>query len=273
MLLLSVPLPALVVSAPSTLTGDIRACSISGRTVLIRLPIGYDAPANRHRRYPVFYLQDGQNLFDGATAFIGGQEWRADETTQELEQRHEIEPVILVALYNAGADRANEYTPVRDEKYKTGGAAETYGKWLSDTVKPFVDSHYRTKTDPANTAIGGSSLGGLLVLHLTLTHPTIWGKAAVLSPSVWWANKAILSTVNALLAPPAVRLYVDTGTAEDDTGDALTNARALRDALLSKGWGENVNFTYREAPDAKHNEAAWAARFGDVLRFLFPVQK
>jgi len=119
--------------------------------------------------------------------------------------------------------------------------------------------------------VGGSSLGALLALHESLAHPDVWGGAAVLSPSVWWADKAILREVRALPRRPAVRLYVSIGGTEDDSGAALTGARDLREALHQAGWRVGGDLFYAEAPGAKHNEAAWAARFGDVLRFLFPA--
>ncbi|MBC7808434.1 MAG: carbohydrate esterase, partial [Akkermansiaceae bacterium] len=137
------PVPALVVAAPCTLSGDIRALAVSGRTVLVRLPRGYDSPTNRDRRYPVFYLLDGQNVFDGATSFIGGNEWRADETADALEASGKIEPVILVAVYNAGANRVNEYTPAKDIKNQVGGGADAYGKWMAETLKPTIDRAFR----------------------------------------------------------------------------------------------------------------------------------
>ncbi|MBC8136331.1 MAG: alpha/beta hydrolase [Fibrella sp.] len=261
------PLPALV-GVPCTLSGDIRALAVSGRTVLVRLPSGYDSPANRNRRYPVFYLLDGQNVFDGATAFIGGNEWKADETADALEAIGKIEPVILVAVYNAGAERVNEYTPVRDAKFKAGGGADTYGKWMAGTLKPTVDRTFRTKTDATNTAIGGSSLGGLFSLHQSLTVPNVWGKAAVLSPSVWWADRAVLRTVSDAPKKP-IHLWVDVGTAEDKEGVALQDAQVLRDALIERGWKPGADLAYREISGAGHNEPAWAARFGDVLIFLF----
>ncbi|RYG79198.1 MAG: alpha/beta hydrolase [Alphaproteobacteria bacterium] len=264
------PVPALI-AAPCTLTGDIRAHAVSGRTVLVRLPTGYDSPANRKRRYPVFYLQDGQNLFDGATSFIGGQEWKADETASLLEARGEIEPVILVAVYNAGTDRMKEYAPYPDTKYKGGGAA-IYGEWLSGILKTFVDATYRTKTDPANTALGGSSLGGLFALHQAITHSEIWGKAAVMSPSAWWADRAILQTVTDTPKKP-IRLWIDIGTREDESGNALKDAQQLRDTLITRGYKPEADFRYAEAPGAAHNEAAWSARFPDVLRYLFGVNK
>lgn len=264
-----VPIPALI-AAPCTLSGDIRALAVSGRTVLVRLPKGYDSPANRARRYPVFYLLDGQNVFDGATSFIGGNEWKADETANALEASGKIEPVILVAIYNAGAERINEYTPVKDAKVKAGGGADVYGKWMTETLKPTIDRSFRTKRDAASTAIGGSSLGGLFSLHQSLTTPTVWGKAAVLSPSVWWADRAILQTVNSGTKKP-VRLWVDIGTAEDKDGGALKDAQALRDALIERGWKTGTDLAYKEAEGAGHNEPAWAARFGQVLIFLFPL--
>ncbi|MBC8139876.1 MAG: alpha/beta hydrolase [Armatimonadetes bacterium] len=260
-------LPATIVAAPCSLSGDIRALAVSGRTVMVRLPVGYDLLINAKRRYPVLYLLDGQNVFDDATAFAG--EWHADETATRLEAAGKIVPVIIVAVYNAGAERVNEYTPVKDAKLNAGGGAVAYGKWMADTLKLAIDRAYRTKTDTANTAIGGSSLGGLFALHQSLTAPNVWGKAAVLSPSVWWAERAILQTVATAPKQP-VRLWVDIGTAEDKSGNALAGAQALRDALTARGYKPGSDFSYTEAVGAAHNEAAWSARFGDALTYLFP---
>jgi enterochelin esterase-like enzyme len=108
-----------------TLTGDIRLhrdfhsqALNNNRDVIVYLPPGYDR--NKQRRYSVLYLHDGQNLFDGATSFIPGQEWRVDETAQTLIARRRIEPLIIVGIYNTGKDRVNEYTPVEDPNYKAG---------------------------------------------------------------------------------------------------------------------------------------------------------
>ncbi len=259
---------AIVVAAPCTLSGDIRALAVSGRTVLVRLPAGYDVPTSAKRRYPVLYLLDGQNVFDDATSFAG--EWHADETVTHLESAGKIEPVIIVAVYNAGANRVNEYTFAKDAKIGAGGGGIAHGKWMTDTLKPTIDRAYRTKPDAANTAIGGSSLGGLFALHQAFIMPNVWGKAAVLSPSVWWANRAILGTV-AANTPARPRLYVSIGTAEDISGNALQDVQALRDALLARGYRLPTDFSYTETSGAAHNEAAWAARFGDALTHLFPL--
>ena len=231
------------------------------RTVLVYLPPGYyDSP---DRRYPVLYLHDGQNLFDGATSFIHGQEWRVDETAERLIKEGKIEPLIIVGIYNTGATRLEEYTPTRDKRGR-GGKGELYGKLLTDDLKPFIDRSYRTKPDAASTALGGSSLGGLISLWVGLQRPDVFGKLAVLSPSVWWDDKAILKAVARKLP---LKLWVDIGSAEGDT--ALPDARLLRDALKEKGWKEGTDLAYQEFDGAQHNEASWAARFDKVLLFLF----
>jgi len=288
-IVLSAPRPAAPAPRPQasaappafhTLLGDIRHHKAfhsrfvaADRDVWVYLPPGYDDAQSRNRRYPVLYLHDGQNVFDGATAFVSGKEWRADETAESLIARKRIEPLIIVAVANAGGDRMKEYTPAVDAKYG-GGGADAYGKMLADDLKPFIDRTYRTQSDAAHTAIGGSSLGGLVSLHLALARPDVWSKVAVFSPSVWWAKREILTEVAALpKRPAATRVYLDIGTAEDKDGDALSGARALRDALVAKGWKSGENLLYAEAEDAAHNEEAWAARVAPMLRFLFPVVK
>jgi predicted alpha/beta superfamily hydrolase len=153
-----------------TLTGDIQAhknfhSNVLGndRDVLVYLPPGYDA--SKGRRYSVLYMQDGQNLFDGATSFIPGQEWRVDETAQRLIGAGKIEPLIIVGIYNT-KDRINEYTAAQDAKYEMGGKADLYGRMLVEELKPFIDGRYRTKKDAQHTGLAGSSLGGLVSLYL-----------------------------------------------------------------------------------------------------------
>lgn len=245
------------------------------RDVLVYLPPGYEK--NKKQRYPVFYLHDGQNLFDGATSFIKGSEWQIDETAQALIKARAIAPVIIVGIYNTGRERVDEYTPTRDAAHDMGGKADLYGRMLVEELKPFIDAEYRTLPEAANTGLGGSSLGGLVSLHLALTYPQTFGRVAVVSPSVWWDNKVILREVEALTKAPTLRIWLDIGTKEG--GNAASNevttkdARLLRDALLAKGWKQGVNLKYFEAEGAEHNERAWAGRVGPMLRFLFPIRR
>jgi predicted alpha/beta superfamily hydrolase len=239
------------------------------RDVIVFLPPGYDAEPER--RYPALYLHDGQNLFDGATAFVKGQDWRVDDTAEALIREGSIDPLIIVGIYNAGAHRVDEYTPTRDRRQRAGGDADAYGRMLTSELKPFIDRTYRTQPGPANTGLGGSSLGGLVTLYLGLRHPDVFGKLAVLSPSVWWDDRVILKTIRQTPIDPRLKIWLDIGTLEG--GKTVREARALRDELVRAGWKLGVDLQYSEIPEAGHNEAAWAARVDPFLRFLFPVKK
>ena len=264
-----------VPQAQHTLTGDFRTHAKfhskflpTDRDVLVYLPPGY--AREKHRRYPVLYLHDGQNLFDGATSFIPGQEWRVDETAQSLIESRAIEPVIIVGIYNTGKERVDEYTPSADPKIKMGGKAELYGRLIVEELKPFIDSHYRTKSDAKDTGLGGSSLGGLVTMYLGLRYPNVFGKLAVVSPSVWWDNRRILGDVSAFGSKQHARIWLDMGT--DEGPNAASDARSLRDALVAKGWRLGADLEYFEAVGAKHTETAWAQRVDPMLRFLFPMK-
>ncbi|HEX8559098.1 MAG TPA: alpha/beta hydrolase-fold protein [Pyrinomonadaceae bacterium] len=236
------------------------------RDVIVYLPPGYGA--DDARRYPVLYMHDGQNLFDGATSFIPGQDWRVGRTAQALVHAQAIEPVIVVGIYNTGCERVEEYTPSPDPRLKVGGKADLYGRLIVEELKPFVDSRYRTKAGPWDTALGGSSLGGLVTMYLGLRYPSVFGKLAVLSPSVWWDGRRILGDVAALAGRTRARVWLDMGTEEG--ANATADARLLRDALVARGWGSDGDLRYFEAVGARHTESAWAERVDPMLRFLFP---
>ena len=119
------------------------------RDVTVYLPPGYES--DDERRYPVLYLHDGQNLFDGTTAFIYGQYWHVGETADALIGARLVEPLIIVGINNTGERRIDEYTPTRDSRRKLGGRADLYGRFLVEELKPFVDSRYRTLADNTNT--------------------------------------------------------------------------------------------------------------------------
>lgn len=242
------------------------------RDIIIYLPPDYYQ--NSTRRYPVFYMHDGQNLFDGNTSFIRGQEWRVDESAERLIIDGVIEPLIIVGIYNTGAERINEYTPSFDDYYQAGGRGDLYGRMLVEELKPMIDARYRTLTLAEHTALGGSSLGGLITIYLGLKYPQVFGKLAVISPSVWWDSRYILGYVNRLEQKQNVRIWEDIGTKEGQgftaNQTAKLDARKLRDALIKKGWVLNVDLKYYEAKGAGHNEAAWAARMPDILKYLFP---
>lgn len=256
-----------------TLTGDIRRIEAFRSAFL-------DHPRNLHvyvppdyeqstvARYPVLYLQDGQNVFDGTTSHVPGQEWEVDETAERLISESLIEPLIIVAIDHAGPDRINEFTPTYDPARDAGGQAHLYARMLVEEIKPLIDRMFRTDPSASATGLGGSSLGGLVTLVTGLERPDVFGRLAALSPSVWWDNRSVIRQVKALADKPQQRIWLDVGTREGVA--ALRDVRALKAALTQKGWQQRVDFRYYEAKGGEHSERAWRSRVAPVLRFLFP---
>ena len=260
-----------------TLTGNIHRHSHfesrllrNRRDILVYLPRGYRR--QRRARYPVLYMQDGQNVFDAATSFAGV-EWGADETAQRLIRKNLIEPVIIVAIENTGDNRIHEYAPTRGvfqqsgtRKKRSRGLGSKYGRFLIEELKPFIDKTYRTRPEAEFTGVAGSSLGGLLTMALGLWFPNVFTRLAVLSPAIWWDDQAIVRMVEQLPAKLPLKIWLDTGTHEE----GWERARTLRDALVEKGWRLYDDLQYLEVEGGEHTEGAWAARLDPVLRYLFP---
>jgi predicted alpha/beta superfamily hydrolase len=255
-----------------TLAGDVRLHELTSavlgasRRVWIYLPPHYERDGDR--RFPVLYLQDGQNVFDGATAFIAGREWEVDEAAERLIGEGRIEPLIVVAVENGGVRRVDEYTPTRDASLGQGGGLERYSRMLREELKPWVDATFRTRPEPGCTGIAGSSLGAVAALELALRHPDVFGRVGALSVSASWDERVLARSVDALASRPDLRIWLDIGTRESDT--AVVEARLLRDALVRKGWHEGSDLRYLEVEDGRHDESAWAKRVPEVLEFLYP---
>ncbi len=144
---------------------------------------------------------------------------------------------------------------------------------LVEDLKPFIDREYRTLPDTVNTGLGGSSLGGLVTLYLGLHYPHVFGKLIVMSPSLWWANRAILREVRKLREKLDPKIWLDTGTCEgQNPEDCLRNTADLRDALSLKGWRLGEDLAYVEDEGAGHDEKAWGFRMRDALKFLFGIE-
>ena len=234
------------------------------RDLIVYTPPGY--AEQTARRFPVLYLHDGQNLFDGTTSFIPGQDWHVGQTADACINSRAVEPLIIVGMYNTKA-RVREYTPTPVPKLG-GGRADRYARFLVEEVKPFVEREYRVLPGVRHTGIGGSSLGGLVSLYLGLKHPSIFGKIAALSPSVWWNQLFIHRFVGATSVARRPRIWLDVGTREG--ARMVEYVERFRDVLLQKGWRLEQDLHYERVEGAEHNEAAWAQRVGPFLQFLYP---
>jgi predicted alpha/beta superfamily hydrolase len=239
------------------------------RDVIVYLPPCYGK--HPERTYPVLYLQDGQNLFDGRTSYVPGCTWLVREHADEAIKAGEVEPLVIVGIYNTGDRRLAEYTHERDWQMG-GGEAAAYGRLMTEELMPWIAGQYRVRTEREQTGIGGSSLGGLVSLYLGLRYPQYFGKLAVLSPSVWWNHKSILGYVNEL-APEIwerPRLWLDMGDQEGLR--TLENAEHLNRRLKANGWKPGETLHFERVAGGTHDEASWARRVRLLLRFLFPAE-
>ncbi len=223
------------------------------RDIQVYLPPSY---GDSDRRYPVLYMQDGQNLFDSGASFAGV-EWRVDETLEML--AGEGIEAIIVGLNHGGEQRVAEYNPFPQV---WSGRGDRYLQFLSETVKPVIDQDFRTRPEREQTGIMGSSMGGLISLYAFFHAPQTFGFAGVMSPSLWIGGGVIMGDVkNAPFSPG--KLYLDNGSRE-------SSARQMNAVLLRKGYRRDVDLKYVVEQDAEHTESAWARRLPDALRFLIP---
>jgi predicted alpha/beta superfamily hydrolase len=241
------------------------------RDILVYLPPSYPTA---NRTYPTLYMHDGQNLFDAATSFAG--EWRVDEALERLATEG-IE-AIVVGVPNTGVNRLQEYSPFHDARFG-GGRADDYLKFIVDTVKPLVEEAFRTTGEREGTGTIGSSMGGMISLYAFFERPEVFGLVGAVSPSVGFARGALLEYL-ARARFVGGRIYVDVGTQEGrpkdrdplelrgNPGAYVRMVREARDLLVRKGYGEGKDLLYVEEEGAGHNEAAWAGRLPQILRFL-----
>jgi predicted alpha/beta superfamily hydrolase len=219
------------------------------RDLLVYLPPSYFVS---ERRYPVIYMQDGQNLFDVATSFAGV-EWGVDDTLQALSA--EGLEAIVVGIPNSGEQRLNEYTPPANPWWQ--GTGDQYVAFLVDSVKPLIDHDFRTMPERTHTGIFGSSLGALISLYAFFARPDVFGFVGAMSPALWVGRGLILRQARESPVVPG-RIYLDNGAHE-------SSAQSLADLLEAKGYAD---FKYVLDEDGRHTEADWARRLPAALRFL-----
>jgi enterochelin esterase-like enzyme len=258
-------------------TGDLRLHAFQSRVfrntrfLRVWLPPGYDDAENSGRHYPVLYLNDGQNLFETETSFTGV-EWQVDETADRLIREGAVAPMIIVGIDNTGKDRIREYMPHRSmNPMMLRVQGRYYPDFLMKEVMPFVERNYRAAAGPENTGLGGSSLGGLIALYTAMVRPGVIGRLLVESPSLWASHRQAIEESRSVRIWPE-RIYLGVGTAEAGSAersrtvvdDVRELAAILRRAVLSE---KRLRLVIKDG--AGHNEAAWAERFPEALRFLF----
>ncbi|NUO82597.1 alpha/beta hydrolase [candidate division KSB1 bacterium] len=212
-------------------------------------PPGYEE--NTLKRYPVLYMHDGQNLFFPEEAFFNN-EWRIDETMNRLDAMNVIDKVIVVGIYPQ--DRMYEYTQP---------GYESFGRFLVEELKREVDANLRTLATAANTAVMGSSLGGVVSLYLAWQYPHVFGKAACLSSTFTYRD----DLMQRITREPKreLQIYLDSGWPEDN----YEVTRSMRDLLLRQGFVAGRDLLYFAFPEALHSEAHWATRSHIPFQFFF----
>jgi enterochelin esterase-like enzyme len=235
---------------------------IFGNTRLLRVWLPPDYDGWGETRYPVLYLNDGQNLFDPATAFAGVH-WQVGETATRLIGERKIPPLIIVGIDNT-KNRGCEYIPYKSKDPRVRNAkGKCYPDFLQREVMPLIEEHYSILKGPENTGLGGSSLGGLITLYTQLAAPGVFGRLLIESPSLFVAKRRILEECRRFRGWPA-RTYLGTGTREVGHAEKderiVGDVRELETILCAAGLDEQ-RLRVRIEENASHSESAWAARF------------
>ena len=227
------------------------------RDIFVWLPPGYDWESDK--RYPVLYMHDGQNLVDPRTSntFI---DWQVDETADSLIRNGEIEPIIIVGINN---------TDNRGTEYSKTPLGELYMKLIVEEIKPFIDKNYRTLPDRLNTAVGGSSMGGLISFILAWDYPEVFSKAACFSPAFMFRDFNYVDEIKKYSGKKKnLMFYIDNGGVGLES-ILQPGIDEMMEVLKMKGYNEERDFFLFIDKEAEHNEAAWAERMWRPLKLFF----
>lgn len=227
------------------------------RDVIVWLPPDYNEDIDEN--YPVLYMHDGQNIIDPQTSSFGV-DWQIDETADSLITNNFIEPVIIVGMY---------CTDNRYIEYSENDTGYAYLNFIANDLKPIIDNRYRTKPDRENTAIAGSSMGGLISFMAAWEYPDVFSKAACLSPALKIRSYNYVDNVmNYDGEKKDILLYIDNGgIALDDS--IQTGVNQMLAALENKGFEPDKDYVWYKDENAVHNEAAWAKRAWRFLTLFF----
>lgn len=229
------------------------------RRIWLYLPPNYKNDLTQN--YPVMYMHDGQNLFDKSTSFAG--EWQIDETLNLLASNGD-KGCIVIGIDNGGAKRLDELSPWVNAQYG-GGEGALYTKFIVETLKPYIDAHYRTLKDRNNTAIGGSSMGGLISVYAAIEYQNVFSKAAILSPAFWFSDSCF-AQVNQKKRQQPIRFYFISGTTE--SVGMVPDMQKMATTLNNVGF-KSDEISLNTRADGQHAEWFWAREFPDAYKWLF----
>ena len=236
------------------------------RRVRILLPACYKTTVTR--RYPVLYVQDGQNLFDDHESF-SGQAWHLDRIISTLVNTGQIEPLIVVAIDHAGTDRLAEFAH-QNRSFagkQVNARGSHYETFLADELKPHIDRLFLTRPEAKENALMGSSMGALVSLNIGLRRNRQFGAVVALSPSCWWNPDALKNDLQRYYKElRGLKIWFDIGGREGRYGDEVEEIAAYIAQLT--GNDEDMLRYYRD-PEADHSEVAWRNRVHLPLKFLF----
>jgi predicted alpha/beta superfamily hydrolase len=226
------------------------------RKIWVYLPKDYETST---KKFPVIYMHDGQNLFDAKTSFAG--EWNVDETLDSINAQ-----VIIIGIENGGDKRMEELTPFKNEKYG-GGNADKYLDFIVSTLKPYVDKNYKTKTNASDTALFGSSLGGLVSFYGALKYPEVFGKVGCFSPSFWFNRKEIFALMEQTKTFKT-KVYFLCGDNEGDA-DMIKDLREMEYQVNTKRCECKHQNKKIIVKGGQHNEKLWREGFKKAYLWLF----
>jgi predicted alpha/beta superfamily hydrolase len=226
------------------------------RRISVLLPWNY---AKTRKRYPVLYLQDGQNLFEDDAPFGT---WGVDKQLAAMSQRGKGN-FIVVAIDHGGKDRIREFSPYDSVRWGEG-LGRDYARFLAETLKPYIDQKYRTLPGREHTAIGGSSMGGLISTFAGIVHPEVYSKYLIFSPSLWAAPRLYREPLRFTRQHSGTKVYLYTGGQEG--GAMVPNAYRLQEFMERHG---GVQFNLSIDPHGRHNEQRWGQEFPRAAEWLF----
>jgi len=225
------------------------------RRIWVYLPKGY---TTSEKKYPVLYMQDGQNLFNEQTAAFG--EWGVDECLDSLQKIIQSE-CIVVGIDNGGDKRVSEYCPYDYSLKNTfsspdsKGEGKDYVAFLVNSLKPYIDSKFRTMKGREYTYIAGSSMGGLISEYAILKYPDVFGAAGIFSPSFWIAPSIFEEASNSE-SKELSRFYIYGGGKESNT--MVSDIEKMYEVL---GHKKRYEIARLINPIGEHNEKFWKEAF------------